>query len=74
MRRQLLTAEQGKRLLATASRDSLRGKRDYAMLAMLSAADSGAASCLSLHADSIRLREEHLLRIERRIDFLLYHL
>ena len=44
MRRQLLTAEQGKRLLATASRDSLRGKRDYAMLAMISAVDSGAAT------------------------------
>ena len=30
-----LTAEQGKRLLAGADRDSLRGKRNYAILAML---------------------------------------
>jgi hypothetical protein len=38
-----LTAEQGKRLLAGADRDSLRGKRNYAILAM--DADFAAANC-----------------------------
>lgn len=54
-----LTSEQGKRLLATASHDSLRGKRNYAMLAMLIGCGLRRGELLSLHVDSIQLREEH---------------
>ena len=40
-----LTAEQSKRLLAGADRESLRGKRNYAMLAMLIGCGLRAANC-----------------------------
>src|SRR5437016_4036322 len=46
-----LTAEQGKRLLAATSRDSLRGKRNYAMLAMLIGCGLRRGELLSLHVD-----------------------
>jgi len=54
-----LTAEQGKRLLAGANRESLRGKRNYAMLAMLIGCGLRRGELLALRVDSIRLREEH---------------
>jgi integrase len=54
-----LTAEQGKRLLASADRDSLRGKRNYAILAMLIGCGLRRGELLGLHVESIQLREEH---------------
>jgi integrase len=54
-----LTAEQGKRLLAGASRDSLPGKRNYAMLAMLIGCGLRRGELLALRCDAIQLREEH---------------
>jgi integrase len=54
-----LTAEQGKRLLADAGRDSLRGKRNYAILAMLLGCGLRRGELLGLHVESIQLREEH---------------
>src|SRR5712692_7796883 len=54
-----LTAEQSKRLLAGADRESLRGKRNYAMLAMLIGCGLRRGELLALRADSIQLREEH---------------
>ncbi|PYV29850.1 MAG: integrase, partial [Acidobacteria bacterium] len=54
-----LTAEQGKRLLAATGRDSLLGKRNYAMLSMLIGCGLRRCELLSLHVDSIQLREEH---------------
>src|SRR6266540_4152608 len=54
-----LTAEHGKRLLAGAHRESLRGKRDYAMLAMLIGCGLRRGELLALRVDSIQLREEH---------------
>jgi integrase len=54
-----LTAEQGRRLLSSANRDSLRGKRNYAILAMLIGCGLRRGELLGLHAESIQLREEH---------------
>jgi len=54
-----LTVEQGKRLLAGARRDSLSGKRNYAMLAMLIGCGLRRGELLALHVDSIQLRDEH---------------
>ncbi len=54
-----LTAEQGKRLLATAESDSLRGKRNYAILAMLIGCGLRRGELLALRVDAIQLREEH---------------
>jgi integrase len=54
-----LTAQQGKQLLARVDRSSLRGKRNYAMLAMLIGCGLRRGELLGLHVDSIQLREEH---------------
>jgi integrase len=54
-----LTAEQGKRLLVAADRDTLRGKRNYAILAMLIGCGLRRGELLGLHAESLQLREEH---------------
>jgi integrase len=52
-----LTAEQGKKLLASADRQSLRGKRNYAMLAMLIGCGLRRGELLALRVDSIQVRE-----------------
>jgi len=44
-----LTADQAKRLLAVVDRGSLRGKRDYAMIAMLIGCGLRRAATLRLH-------------------------
>jgi len=54
-----LTAEQGKRLLAGVERGSLRGKRNYAMLAMLIGCGLRRGELPALRVDSMQLREEH---------------
>ncbi len=54
-----LTAEQSTRLLAGAERESLRGKRDYAILAMLIGCGLRRGELLALRVNSIQLREEH---------------
>ena len=54
-----LTAEQSKRLLAGGDRESLRGKKNYAMLAMLIGCGLRRGELLALRVDSIQLREEH---------------
>src|SRR5258706_15241538 len=54
-----LTAEEGKRLLAGADRGSLRGKRDYAMIAMLVGCGLRRGELLALRVDSVQSREEH---------------
>src|ERR671919_1923468 len=54
-----LTAEQSKRLLAGANRESVRGKRNYAMLAMLIGCGLRRGELLALRVNSIQLREEH---------------
>ena len=54
-----LTAEQSKRLFAGADRESLRGKRNYAMLAMLIGCGLRRGELLALRVNSIQLREEH---------------
>jgi integrase len=54
-----LTAEQGKRLLAAAASDSLRGKRNRAILAMLIGCGLRRGELLALRVDAIQLREEH---------------
>jgi integrase len=46
-------------LLAAADRSSLRGKRDYAMIAMLIGCGLRRGELLALRVDSIQLREEH---------------
>ena len=53
-----LTAEQGKRLLASGDRNSLRGKRNYAILATLIGCGLRRGELLALRVDAIELREE----------------
>ena len=54
-----LTAEQGKRLLEETSPDTLRGKRNRAMLSLLIGCGLRRAELLGLTMNSIQLREEH---------------
>ncbi|MBZ5545250.1 MAG: site-specific integrase [Acidobacteriia bacterium] len=54
-----LTVEQGKRLLQSSARDNLRGKKNYAMLAMLVGCGVRCGELFSLNLNSIQLREEH---------------
>jgi len=54
-----LTAEQGKQLLEAADTDTLRGKRNHAMLALLIGCGLRRAELLGLTMSSIQLREEH---------------
>jgi len=54
-----LTAEQGKRLLHTTSSDTLRSKRNRAMLSVLIGCGLRRAELLGLTMNSIQLREEH---------------
>jgi integrase len=53
-----LTVEQGKRLLGKIERESLRGTRNYATLAMLIGCGLRRGELLSLRVDSIQSREE----------------
>jgi len=54
-----LTAEQGKRLLEATSADTLRTKRNQAMLSLLIGCGLRRAELLGLTMNSIQLREEH---------------
>jgi integrase len=54
-----LSAEQSKRLLAGVDSESLRGKRNYAILAMLIGCGLRRGELRALRVDSIQLREEH---------------
>src|SRR5271166_5423975 len=54
-----LTAEQGKRLLLTADGTNLRGKRDYATLAILLGCGLRRAELTALRVEDIQQREEH---------------
>jgi len=54
-----LTAEQGKRLLISADEASLRGRRDYAMLAVLLGCGLRRAELTGLRIEDLQLREEH---------------
>src|SRR5664280_1871759 len=54
-----LTAEQGKRLLLAADEASLRGRRDYAMLAVLLGCGLRRAELTALRIEDLQLREEH---------------
>ena len=54
-----LTAEQGKRLLIAADEASLRGRRDYAMLAVLLGCGLRRAELTGLRIEDLQLREEH---------------
>ena len=54
-----LTAEQGKRLLLAAGGTSLRGKRDYATLAILMGCGLRRAELTAMRLEDIQQREEH---------------
>ena len=54
-----LTAAQGKRLLAIFDQGSLRGRRDYAMVAVLLGCGLRRAEVAGLGVDSLQQREEH---------------
>jgi integrase len=56
-----LTVEEAKRLLTVIDRGTLRGKRDYAMIAMLVGCGLRRGELLGLRVDSIQSREEHLV-------------
>jgi site-specific recombinase XerC len=54
-----LTAEQGKHLLAVFDHDSLRGKPDYAMVAVLLGCGLRRAEVAGLAVERLQQREEH---------------
>lgn len=54
-----LTAEQGRRLIQNSAADSLRGKRNRAILSMLIGCGLRRGELLALTLNSIQLREEH---------------
>jgi site-specific recombinase XerD len=54
-----LTAEQGKRLLAAFDNGRLRGKRDYAMVAVLLGCGLRRAEAAALTVETLQQREEH---------------
>ena len=54
-----LTAEQGKRLLAAFDNGCLRGKRDYAMVAVLLGCGLRRAEAAALTVETLQQREEH---------------
>jgi len=54
-----LTAEQGKRLLSVFDQASLRGKRDYALVAVLLGCGLRTAEVAELAVEAIQQREEH---------------
>jgi integrase len=54
-----LTAEQGKRLLEAVRVDTLRGRRNHAMLSLLIGCGLRRAELLGLTINFIQLREEH---------------
>lgn len=54
-----LSAEQGRRLLVTTDGTSLRGKRDYATLAILLGCGLRGAELTALRVEDIQQREEH---------------
>ena len=54
-----LTADQGKQLLLTANGSSLRGKRDYATLAILLGCGLRRAELTGLRVEDIQQKEEH---------------
>src|SRR5882757_1855114 len=54
-----LSVEQGKRLLRTVDVGSLRGKRDYATLAILLGCGLRRAELTTLKVEDIQQREEH---------------
>src|SRR6516165_1053675 len=54
-----LTVDQSNRLLAAVDRNSLRGKRNYAILAMLIGCGLRRGEVLALGVDALGLREEH---------------
>src|ERR1019366_6925635 len=54
-----LTAEQGKRLLLAVDDTSLRGKRDYATLAILLGCGLRRAELTALRVEDLQQREEH---------------
>jgi integrase len=54
-----LTADQGKRLLATFDGTDLRGKRDYAMIALLLGCGLRRAEVAGLAVEHLQQREEH---------------
>jgi site-specific recombinase XerD len=54
-----LTAEQGKRLFDGTGADTLRGKRNHAMLSLLIGCGLRRTELLGLTMNSIQLREEH---------------
>ena len=54
-----LTAEQGKRLLEAFDRDTLRGKRDYAMIAVFLGCGLRRAELAGLGFEDLQQREDH---------------
>lgn len=54
-----LTAEQGRALLSTFDRSSLRGKRDYAMAAILLGCGLRRAELAAAQVEDLQQREEH---------------
>src|SRR5215831_1900791 len=59
-----LTAEQGKRLLAAFDDGGIRGKRDYAMVAILLGCGLRRAEATLLTVESLQQREEHWVIVD----------
>ena len=65
-----LTAEQGKRLLDAFDQGTLRGKRDYAMVAVLLGCGLRRAELAGLTVDELQQREDHWVPTENCVQFI----
>lgn len=61
-----LTAEEGKRLLAAETGDTLQGRRNYALLALLIGCGLRRAEATTLRLEDFQLREGHWVIADRQ--------
>jgi site-specific recombinase XerD len=59
-----LTAQQGCELLATSELETLRGKRDRAMLALLLGCGLRRSELVTLKSDQVQQREDHWVIVD----------
>src|SRR6202007_2553050 len=59
-----LTAQQGRQLLSTSERETLRGKRDRAMLALLLGCGLRRSELVTPKSDQIQQREDHWVIVD----------
>ena len=59
-----LTAQQGRQLLGTSHPETLRGKRDQAMLALLLGCGLRRSELVTIKSDQVQRREDHWVIVD----------